>query len=68
MLLRLARGDRAGAEAAARALGLAGGQSPLIRFVEARRLSRNGEGAAAIERLGPDADELTLSARPAAPG
>ncbi len=56
VLLRLARGDRAGAEAAARALGLDGGQSPLIRFVEARRLSRNGQGQAAIERLGPDAD------------
>ena len=44
VLLRVARGDRAGAEAAARALGLDGGQSPLIRFVEARRLTRNGDG------------------------
>jgi tetratricopeptide (TPR) repeat protein len=55
VLLRVARGDRAGAEAAARALGLATGQSPLIRFVEARRLSRNGEAAAALARLGPEA-------------
>jgi tetratricopeptide (TPR) repeat protein len=56
VLLRVARGDRAGAEAAARALALESGQSPLLRFVEARRLSRNGEGAAAIQRLGPDAE------------
>jgi hypothetical protein len=55
VLLRVARGDRAGAEAAARALGLPGGRSPLIRFVEARRLSRNGDGAGALERLGPQA-------------
>ena len=53
VLLRLARGDRAGAEAAARALGLATGQTPLIRFVEARRLSRNGEEAAALDPAGP---------------
>jgi tetratricopeptide (TPR) repeat protein len=56
VLLRVARGDRAGAEATARALGLATGQTPLIRFVEARRLSRNGEGSAALARLGPDAE------------
>ncbi len=56
VLLRLARGDRAGAEAASRALGLATGQTPLLRFVEARRLSRNGEAAAALERLGPDSE------------
>jgi tetratricopeptide (TPR) repeat protein len=56
VLLRLARGDRAGAEASARALGVPDGRSPLLRFVEARRLSRNGEGTAALERLGPDAD------------
>jgi tetratricopeptide (TPR) repeat protein len=56
VLLRVARGDRAGAEAAARALGLDSGQSPLIRFVEARRLTRNGDGVGALERLGPDAE------------
>ncbi len=57
VLLRVARGDRAGAEAAARALGMDSGQSPLIRFVEARRLTRNGDGVAALERLGPGAEQ-----------
>ena len=60
VLLRVARGDRAGAEAAARALNLPAGQSPLIRFVEARRLTRNGDGAGALERLGPEGETSPL--------
>jgi tetratricopeptide (TPR) repeat protein len=56
VLFRLARGDRAGAGTLAVALGVDRGESALLRFADARRLSRQGEVAAAMARLGPDAE------------
>lgn len=52
VLLRLAHGDRAGAAATARSLGLASAAAPVLRFAEGRLLQREGDGGAAGARLG----------------
>jgi tetratricopeptide (TPR) repeat protein len=56
VLFRLARGDRTDAGALVLALAIDKGESPLLRFADARRLSRQGDASAAIARLGVDAE------------
>jgi tetratricopeptide (TPR) repeat protein len=55
VLDRLVRGDRVGAGELARTRGLASSDSPLLRFVDARRLERDGNLDAALARAGSDA-------------
>jgi tetratricopeptide (TPR) repeat protein len=55
VLDRLVRGDRAGAGELARTRGLSSSDSPLLRFVDARRLERDGNLAAALARAGAEA-------------
>jgi hypothetical protein len=56
VLDRLVRGDRAGAGELARARGLPSADSHLLRFVDARRLERDGNLAAALARVGTGRD------------
>jgi tetratricopeptide (TPR) repeat protein len=56
VLDRLVRGDRKGAAELARTRGLSTSGSPLLRFVEGRRLEREGNVAAALARIGADAE------------
>jgi tetratricopeptide (TPR) repeat protein len=55
VLDRLVRGDRAGAGELARTRGLSSANSPLLRFVDGRRLERDGNLAAALARVGSEA-------------
>jgi tetratricopeptide (TPR) repeat protein len=56
VLDRLSRGDRKAAAELARTRGLSSSSSPLLRFVDGRRLEREGNVAAALARIGADAE------------